>query len=193
MNRRNAIKLTAALVLLLILAALISPALAGDEIIPEAPKVAAYRPTVIPRAPEVVATEPSEIESFDEALAAAKDEVDGELAEWVGRAIWGEAGGVQDEAQRAAVAWCACNRADAWGMDIWDVLIVGAFHGLAIQGEVPDEHIELARDVLARWALEAEGWADVGRILPEKFLFFEGDGKINHFSTEYGGGQYWRP
>ena len=56
MSKKAAIKLTAALVLLLILAALISPALAGDEIVPEAPKVAAYRPTVIPRAPEVVAT-----------------------------------------------------------------------------------------------------------------------------------------
>ena len=193
MNRRTAIKLTAALVLLLILAALISPALGGNEIVPEAPKVAAYRPTVIPRAPEVVATEPSEIESFDEALAAAKADVDGELAEWVGRAIWGEAGGVQDEAQRAAVVWCACNRADAWGMDIWDVLNVGAFHGLAIQGDVPAEHVELARDVLARWALEAEGWVDVGRTLPEQYLYFEGDGVRNHYSTEYGGGEYWRP
>lgn len=192
MNRRNAIKLTAALVLLLILAALISPALAGNEIVPEPPKVAAYRPTVIPRAPEIAAAEPSEPVSFDEAFAAAKADVDGELAEWLGRAIWGEAGGVQDEAQRAAVAWCALNRADAWGMDIWDVLNVGAFHGLAIQGEVPDEHIELARDVLARWALEAEGWVDVGRALPEQYLYFEGDGVRNHFSTEYGGGEYWQ-
>lgn len=193
MNRRNAIKLTAALVLLLILAALISPALGGNEIVPEPPKVAAYRPTVIPRAPEVVATEPSEPVSFDEALSAAKADVDGELAELAGRAVWGEAGGIQDEAQRAAVVWCACNRADAWGMDIWDVLNVGAFHGLAIRGEVPDEHIELAREVLARWALEAEGWVDVGRALPEQYLYFEGDGVRNHYSTEYGGGEYWRP
>lgn len=191
MNRRNAIKLTAALVLLLILAALISPALAGNEIVPEPPKVAAYRPTVIPRAPEVVATEPSEIESFDEALAAAKADVPDELAELAGRAVWGEAGGIQDEAQRAAVVWCACNRADAWGMDIWDVLNVGAFHGLAIQGDVPEQHVEMARDVLARWALEQEGWADVGRTLPEQYIYFEGDGVRNHFSTEYGGGEYW--
>lgn len=192
MNRRNAIKLTAALVLLLILAALISPALAGNEIIPEAPKVAAYRPTVIPRAPEVVATEPSEIESFAEALEAAEAGIDPELAEICGRLIWGEAGGIQDYAQRAAVVWCACNRADAWDMDIGDVLAVDQFHGLAIKGEVPAEHVELARDVLARWTLEAEGWQDVGRALPEQYLYFEGDGVRNHFSTEYGGGEYWR-
>ena len=115
-----------------------------------------------------------------------------ELAELAGRAVWGEAGGIQDEAQRAAVVWCACNRADAWGMDIWDVLNVGAFHGLAIQGEVPEQHVEMARDVLARWALEAEGWVDVGRALPEQYLYFEGDGVRNHFSSEYGGGEYWR-
>lgn len=193
MNRRNAIKLTAALVLLLILAALISPALAGNEIIPEAPKVAAYRPTVIPRAPEVVATEPSEIESFAEALEAAEAGIDPELAEICGRLIWGEAGGIQDYAQRAAVVWCACNRADAWDMNIGEVLTVDQFHGLAINGEVPAEHVELARDVLARWALEAEGWQDVGRVLPSRFLYFEGDGRINHFSTQYGGGEYWRP
>lgn len=29
------------------------------------------------------------------------------------------------------------------------------------------------------------------RALPERFLYFEGDGRVNHFSTEYGGGEYW--
>lgn len=194
MSKRFLYIFTLAALLALLAAAMICRALAAPaiEITPEPPRVAAYRPTVIPRAPEVMATEPSEIESFGEALAAAKAAVPDELAELAGRAVWGEAGGIQDEAQRAAVVWCACNRADAWGMNIWDVLNVGAFHGLAIQGEVPDEHIELARDVLARWALEAEGWVDVGRALPEQYLYFEGDGVRNHFSTEYGGGEYWR-
>lgn len=131
-------------------------------------------------------------ETFEEALERAKAAVPDELAELAGRAIWGEAGGIQDEAQRAAVVWCACNRADAWDMDIGDVLTVDQFHGLAIKGEVPEQHVELARDVLARWTLEAEGWMDVGRVLPERFLYFEGDGRINHYSTEYGGGEYWR-
>lgn len=131
-------------------------------------------------------------ETFEEALGRAKAAVPDELAELAGRAIWGEAGGIPDEAQRAAVVWCACNRADAWDMDIGDVLTVDQFHGLAIKGEVPPQHVELARDVLARWALEAEGWVDVGRALPEQYLYFEGDGVRNHFSTEYGGGEYWR-
>ena len=143
-------------------------------------------------APERANTGLATYETFDEALERAKAAVPNELAELAGRAIWGEAGGIQDEAQRAAVVWCACNRADAWDMEIGEVLTVDQFHGLAIKGEVPEQHVELARDVLARWTLEAEGWIDVGRALPMKYLYFEGDGEVNHFSTEYGGGQYWR-
>lgn len=131
-------------------------------------------------------------ETFEAALERTKAAVPDEMAELAGRAIWGEAGGIQDEVQRAAVVWCACNRADAWDMDIGDVLTVDQFHGLAIRGEVPAEHVELARDVLARWTLEAEGWQDVGRVLPERFLYFEGNGIVNLFSTEYGGGEYWK-
>lgn len=130
-------------------------------------------------------------ETFEEALERAKAAVPDELAELAGRAIWGEAGGIPDEAQRAAVVWCACNRADAWDMEIGDVFTVDQFHGLAIKGEVPPQHVELARDVLARWTLEAEDWQDVGRVLPSQYLYFEGDGRVNHFSTEYGGGEYW--
>lgn len=143
-------------------------------------------------APERANTGLVTYETFDEALERAKAAVPDELAELAGRAIWGEAGGIPDEAQRAAVVWCACNRADAWDMDIGDVLTVDQFHGLAIKGEVPPQHVELARDVLARWTLEAEDWVDVGRVLPGRFLYFEGDGRVNHFSTEYGGGEYWR-
>lgn len=142
-------------------------------------------------APERANTGLVTYETFGEALERAKAAVPDELAELAGRAIWGEAGGIQDEAQRAAVVWCACNRADAWDMEIGDVLNVDAFHGLAIKGEVPEQHVELARDVLARWTLEAEGWVDVGRVLPSQYLYFEGDGRVNHYSTEYGGGEYW--
>lgn len=131
-------------------------------------------------------------ETFEAALERAKAAVPDELVELAGRTIWGEAGGIPDEAQRAAVVWCACNRADAWGVELDDVLTVSQFHGLAIRGEVPPQHTELARDVLARWTLEAEGWQSVGRVLPSRFLYFEGNGVVNLFSTEYGGGEYWK-
>lgn len=130
-------------------------------------------------------------ETFEQALERAKAAVPDELAELAGRAVYGEAGGIADYAQRAAVVWCACNRADAWNVELDKVLTVDQFHGLAIRGEVPTEHVELARDVLARWTLEAEGWQDVGRVLPSRFLYFEGNSIVNLFSTEYGGGEYW--
>lgn len=142
-------------------------------------------------APKQLASGLNTYETFDEALERTRAAVPDELAELAGRAVCGEAGGIQDYAQRAAVVWCACNRADAWDMEIGDVLNVDAFHGLAIKGEVPEQHVELARDVLARWTLEAEGWQDVGRVLPERFLYFEGNGVVNLFSTEYGSGEYW--
>ena len=142
-------------------------------------------------APEVERDGLVTYQTFENALSEVKANVPDELAELAGRAVWGEAGGIQDYAQRAAVIWCACNRADAWDMDIGDVLTVDQFHGLAIRGEVPPQHVELARDVLARWTLEGEGWVDVGRVLPERFLYFEGNGVINLFSTQYGGGEYW--
>lgn len=88
-------------------------------------------------APERANTGLATYETFGEALERTKAAVPDELAELAGRAIWGEAGGIQDEAQRAAVVWCACNRADAWDMEIGDVLTVDQFHGLAIKGEVP--------------------------------------------------------
>ena len=143
-------------------------------------------------APERANTGLATYETFGEALARAQSAVPDELAELAGRAVWGEAGGIQDYTQRAAVVWCACNRADAWDMEIGEVLTVDQFHGLAIKGEVPAEHVELARDVLARWTLEAEGWQSVGRVLPSRFLYFEGNGVVNLFSTEYGGGEYWK-
>ena len=142
-------------------------------------------------APEVERDGLITYQTFESALAEARAAVPDELAELAGRAVWGEAGGIQDYAQRAAVVWCACNRADAWDMEIGDVLNVDAFHGLAIRGTVPEQHVELARDVLARWTLAAEGWQSVGRVLPERFLYFEGNGIVNLFSTEYGGGEYW--
>ena len=193
MSKRFLYIFTLAALLALLAAAMICRALAAPaiEITPEPPRVASYRPTVIPRAPEVVATEPSEVTSFDEALVAALAGIDAELAERCGRLIWGEAGGVLDGNNRAAALWCALNRADVWGESLDDVLNVGAFHGLAVRGEVPERFVDEAAEILALHEMEAEGWK-VTR-LPLRFLYFEAaaDGSRNIFSTEFGGGEYW--
>ena len=55
----------------------------------------------------------------------------------------------------------------------------------------PAELEELALDVIERWLDEKDGEAEVGRVLPREYLFFTGDGKHNHFRTEWDGGQVW--
>lgn len=112
--------------------------------------------------------------------------------ELIGRTIWGEAGGVQSKAERAAVAWCILNRVDAYGKSIEDVVTAPwQFHGYRPEGDCPLEHLELAADVLVRWQAEKKGTTDVGRTLPAEYLYFVGDGWRNHFSVEYESAVYW--
>lgn len=113
-------------------------------------------------------------------------------AEMIGRTIWGEAGGIADPAERAAVAWCILNRVDEWNTSIRAIVTApDQFHGYRPDGDCPQEHIDLAEDVLARWAAEKAGADDVGRVLPAEYLYFWGDGKQNHFRTHWKGNDYW--
>lgn len=113
-------------------------------------------------------------------------------AEMIGRTIWGEAGGVTDPAERAAVAWCILNRVDEWNASIRAIVTApDQFHGYRPEGDCPQEHIDMAEDVLARWAAEKAGADDVGRVLPAEYLYFWGDGKQNHFRTHWKGNNYW--
>ena len=53
------------------------------------------------------------------------------------------------------------------------------------------EFVMTALDVIERWLDEKDGETEVGRVLPREYLFFTGDGKHNHFRTEWDGGQVW--
>lgn len=112
--------------------------------------------------------------------------------ELIGRAIWGEAGGIPDTAERAAVAWCILNRVDAWGKSIEQIVTAPQqFHGYLTGGVCPQEHLDLAADVLTRWQAEKAGATNVGRTLPAEYLFFVGDGAHNHFSAVWRSGIYY--
>lgn len=117
----------------------------------------------------------------------------GEVVTILGRTIWGEAEGVQSKAEQAAVAWCILNRVDATGQTIAEVVTApGQFYGFyRVKGEVPEEFLDLAADVLNRWNLEKQGVEDVGRVLPADYLYFTGDGERNHFRKEYQSTDYW--
>lgn len=116
-------------------------------------------------------------------------------AEHIAKAIYGEAM-VCSTTERAAVAWCILNRAD----DARDATPAGViavvtkphqFHGYAEDNPLLPELKELALDVIERWLDEKDGKTDTGRVLPREYLFFSGDGKHNHFRTEWDGGQVW--
>lgn len=42
-----------------------------------------------------------------------------------------------------------------------------------------------AADVLTRYRAERDGEENVGRVLPAEYCFFTGDGRRNHFTTEW--------
>lgn len=146
-------------------------------------------------APELKRLGFNNYETFNEALEQIKSSIPDELAELAGRLIWGEGGGVQNDANRYATLWTAINRADVWGGTLEErITEAHAFHGLAIPGTVPEQHINEAREIIALWQLEKDDWIIPDTFpagLPVRFLYFEGDGRVNHFSTEYGGGEYW--
>lgn len=116
-------------------------------------------------------------------------------AEYIAKTIYGEAM-VCSTTERAAVAWCILNRAD----DARDATPAGViavvtkphqFHGYAEGNPLLPELKELALDVIGRWLDEKDGNTDTGRVLPREYLFFSGDGKHNHFRTEWDGGRTW--
>lgn len=118
-----------------------------------------------------------------------------DAAAYIAKTVYGEAM-VCGTTERAAVVWCILNRAD----DARDATPAGViavvtkpyqFHGYAADHPLLPELEELALDVIERWLDEKDGKADTGRVLPREYLFFSGDGKHNHFRTEWDGGQVW--
>lgn len=186
-----------AVVLLLILAALVTNrAFAVDEppelIIPQAPAHAASGLLIAPVPPETSADTPNTYPSWESVLNSAMEAISDELVAIAALMAWGEYSGT-DYAQRTAPIWCACNRADAWGLTLEEVMHSDAFHGLLTDREVPEEWYDLARETLARWELEKMGYIDVGRTLPSEYLYFGGNGTVNVYRTEYIGGEEYVP
>lgn len=107
--------------------------------------------------------------------------------ELLAQTVYAEADICLTTREKAAVVWCVLNRLDAgrYGDSIREV--VTAPHQFAWSEDRPvvQEYIELAEDVLERWAAEKAGQENVGRVLPAEYLFFEGDGWENHFTTTF--------
>lgn len=111
--------------------------------------------------------------------------------ELMAKLLYRECRGVLSKTEKACVAWVVLNRVDwnfADGTIRGVITAPGQFASIA-NTPVIDELYDLSSDVLERWNSEKNGKKDVGRVIPIKYLYFNGDGKHNHFRTkEY---TYW--
>lgn len=101
--------------------------------------------------------------------------------------LYGECRGCS-ELQQKAVCWCVFNRVDDSRFPDSLIEVVSQPHQFAGYSEsfpVTAELEALARDCLTDWHYERE------RVLEPDFVFFWGDSKRNHFTTEWRGGQEW--
>lgn len=117
--------------------------------------------------------------------------------------LWGEARGVPDltidgrvissECQQAAVLWTVLNRYDAGlGESVTAVITApGQYHGYSESNPVDSDLLDLTIDVLDRWTHEKWDGDSIGRVLPEDYLWFHGDGTYNYFRNEFESNSYW--
>ena len=149
-----------------------------------------YGEEVVEQATDVVESvfveEVGKVDSWEvnreEAIKLVKEEDVISLA----KLTYGEARGIPSTMEKAAVMWCACNRADVSGCSIAKIASNrSVFYGYHSNNPVTDELRNLAEDVLIRYHMEKMGLENVGRVLPKTYLFFSGDGKHNYFREEY--------
>lgn len=116
--------------------------------------------------------------------------------EMLAKTVYGEAYVTNSKTEMSAVVWCILNRVDTTGYGCgrsieYVITFPGQFSGYSKSNPVKPELDALVRDVLNRWCNEKNGCENVGRTLPEDYLYFIGDGRKNHFTKEWKGTEYW--
>ena len=146
-----------------------------------APDLAVYSPEPEAATPAQPAVEPAKLYT----------EADVEM---LARLIYTEARGVRSKTEQAAVVWVVLNRLDnpnRLQKTIAEVVCAPYQFDYRPWVPVTDEFKALAVDVLERWQAEKDGQADVGRVLPAEYQYFEGWGGRNWFSAEWRSDEYW--
>ena len=145
---------------------------------------------------EPLETKPQE-SAWDRAFAEAKASVNMADARILALSIQGEAALARTTAEKAAVAWVILNalECEEYGFStihsVSDVVknpaAIQGYTTLKKRGVEPEaEYLELAVDVLARYAMERAGWEWVGRVIPSTYHWWMGDGyRINYFCDSY--------
>lgn len=103
--------------------------------------------------------------------------------------LWGECRGCS-YIQKAAVCWCVFNRVDSKlfpGSIIEVVSQPNQFFGYSPSFPVDEELYEIAYNCIVDWH------NGENRVLDPEFTYFHGNGRINIFTTQYGGdgGRRW--
>lgn len=138
----------------------------------------------------MLSAEPMQQTMRSAAEAAQEPEAEQETEEEIvllAKMLWGEARGCSTTEQAACV-WVALNRVSdpRWPDTLREVLLQPEqFRGLREDNPATEELMALAEDVLSRRARELAGETAVGRVIPEDYFFWAGDGKRNHFRKEY--------
>lgn len=146
----------------------------------------------------------SELELFSDTIKVKttkeiKEKINKQLQEYqieiqmLAKVVYREARGMKSDAHKAGVIWCVLNRVDNETFDNSISKVITAKHQFAWVPKTPikEEFCELAKDVIARWLLEKEGYTDVGRVLPSDYLFFAGRNGLNYFRKKYRSKTYW--
>lgn len=105
----------------------------------------------------------------------------------IAKVLYRECRGVPSVTEQACVVWTILNRVDNSNASIYD--IISSPNQFAFMEDTPIDEtlLNLAYDVLERWNCERNGETNVGRVLPESFLWFYGYGGHNYFRNQYDG------
>ena len=116
-----------------------------------------------------------------------------EEANVIAKIIYNEARGINSLEEQAAVAWCILNRVDSQEFPDTIIAVATQPNQFAWNPDTPilTEFKFIAEDVIKRWLLEKQGEKSVGRVLPQDYLYFYGDGERNHFRKTYEYGATW--
>ena len=104
------------------------------------------------------------------------------------RLLYSECRGVSSDTEKACVVWTVLNRVDSnafTGDTITAVLLQKNQFAYNKNAPVWDDLRVIVEDVLWKWTLERNGHTDVGRVLPNNYFWFNGDGKHNYFRDTY--------
>lgn len=99
-----------------------------------------------------------------------------------------------DYVERAAVIWHTFNRIDSplEANTIARDVTHSHYSGYSANNPVEDWAIWVVRDVAWRYACERAGYEDVGRVLPQEYLYMAMHKGHNRFRTKYKGKcRYW--